>query len=116
MDSEGQWIRATLQVRDEANEAFLVTICKSLLLILQRQQAAEGLGRGTVPPKKRSRKQKMLPWREGGRSLLGLCCRKSPAPGGMDLDACTCGDQELAVITGWEDNGLEGRLMNFIVG
>ena len=111
MDSEGEWITATLQVRDEANEAFLVTICKSLLLILQRQRAAEGLGRGTGPPKKR-----MLPWREGGRSLLGLCCKKSPAPGGMDLDACTCGGQELAVVMGWEDNGLEGRLMNFIVG
>lgn len=44
--TQGEWIRGALQVRDEANEAFLVAICKSLLLTLQRQQAAaEGLGR-----------------------------------------------------------------------
>lgn len=45
-----------------------------------RQGAAEGLGRGTDPPK-RSRRQNMLPleraWEE---SALGFCC-KSPAPG-----------------------------------
>lgn len=54
-------------------------------------------------------------WEVAPGSLL----QKEPSsrgPGGMDLDACTCGDQELAVVTGWEDNGLEGRLMNFIVG
>lgn len=56
LDSGGEWIIATLQVRDEANEAFLVTICKSLLLILQRQRAAEGLGRGVAAHKRRGRK------------------------------------------------------------
>lgn len=59
----------------------------------------------------------MLLWRERGRSPLGPCCKNSPAPGGMGLDACTFGDQELAVVTGvGEHSGSEGRLMNFIVG
>lgn len=41
--SEGEWIRATLQVRDEANEAFLVTICK---FITYTSKAVSGRGAG----------------------------------------------------------------------
>lgn len=77
----------------------------SLLLILQRQRAAEGLGSGAVPHDSRSGKQTMLTWREGGR--WPLCqLQKEPSPrGGSSLDACTCDDQSRQ----WSQGGRKTR-------
>lgn len=51
----------------------------------------------------------------GGRPWVSAA-KRAQLQARMDLDARTCGGRELAVVTGWEDNGSEGRLMNFIVG
>lgn len=106
--TEGEWIRATLQVRD-TNEAFLVTICKKFITYTSKAGSSRGgAGEGSTDPLKRSRRQRHAlerVWEVGPGFLL----QKSPAlqrRAWIWIHAPVV-VRELAVVTGWEDNGSE---------